>query len=89
MPESEKLWRIWWLWGIPTAWLASALVLAAENARIAGYHGWGNLLDLVRLAAYWFWMRLAWQRSRNVENRLWTPVSRAVLALGLIVNVIA
>ena len=86
MTESEKLWRIWWLWGIPTAWLASALILVAEGARGAGYHAWGDLLDLARLAAYWFWMRLAWRRSGNVDNRLWTPVARIALAAGLVVN---
>ena len=86
MTESEKLWRVWWLWGIPTAWLVSALILVAESARSAGYHSLGALLDLVRLAAYWYWLRLAWQRSGNVDNRIWTPVARIALAAGLVVN---
>ena len=86
MTESEKLWRVWWLWGIPTAWIASALILLAESARGAGHHSLGGLLDLARLAAYWFWLRLAWQRSDNVDNRLWTALARVALAAGLVVN---
>lgn len=89
MTESEKLWRIWWLWGIPTAWGASALIVFAESTRNAGYDGWGNLLDVVRLALYWWWMRLAWKCAGNVENPFWTYASRTLLALGLVVNVLA
>jgi hypothetical protein len=58
----------------------------AESARNAGYQGWGDVLDIARLAVYWFWMRLAWQRSGNVDNRFWTPVARLALATGLVVN---
>lgn len=86
MTESEKLWRVWWLWGIPTAWAASALIVAAESMRNAGYHGGGDVLDVARLAVYWVWMRLAWRRSGNVDNRLWTALARIALAAGLVVN---
>jgi hypothetical protein len=89
MTESEKLWRVWWLWGIPTAWLASALILVAESARSAGYPRGGDLLDVARLALYWWWMRFAWKCARNVENPFWTHASRAVLAIGLVANVLA
>ena len=86
MTTSEKLWRVWWVWGIPVAWATTALVLAAEYARAAGWHGWGHAFDLVRLAVYWWWMRIAWACSRNVANPLWSPLSRAALVLGLGVN---
>jgi hypothetical protein len=89
MTESEKLWRVWWLWGIPTAWAASALIVFAESTRSAGYNSWGDFLDVVRLALYWWWMRLAWKCARNVDNSFWTYASRGVLALGLVVNVLA
>jgi hypothetical protein len=88
MTESEKLWRVWWLWGIPVAWLASALIVVAESARNTGYPGGGDVLDIARLALYWWWMRLAWKCARNVENPFWTYASRALLALGLVVNVL-
>ena len=88
MNGSERLWRIWWLWGIPLAWVASALVVGAELVRNAGNEGWGSAFDVLRLAIYWFWMRAAWKCSRNVENRLWTPLSRGALAAGLVANVL-
>lgn len=83
---SEKLWRVWWLWGMPVAWAASALVVGAEFMRNAGQEGWGSALDIVRFALYWWWMRLAWRSSDNVGNPLWSPVSRVALLLGLTVH---
>jgi hypothetical protein len=84
--RSEKLWRVWWLWGMPVAWTASALVLAAEYSRGAGQHDWGNAFDVARLGLYWWWMRIAWACSANVQNPLWSPLSRAALLLGLTAN---
>ena len=84
--KSEKLWRVWWLWGIPVAWGASALVLGAEYARNAGWEGWGSALDIVRLALYWWWMRIAWSCSGNVTNSAWSPLSRVALMFGLAAN---
>jgi len=84
--SAEKLWRVWWVWGIPVAWAASALVLAAEYARSAGWQTGGHALDLVRLAIYWWWMRIAWSCAGNVANPIWSPLSRAVLVLGLTAN---
>jgi hypothetical protein len=89
MNDAEKLWRVWWLWGIPTAWSASALIFVAESARSAGYHSLGGVLDIARIALYWLWMRFAWKCARNVENPFWTHASRTVLALGLVANAFA
>jgi hypothetical protein len=88
MMTSQKLWQVWWLWGMPMAWAASALLIGAELARNAGQHSWGNLQDIARLALYWWWMRIAWACSGNVVNPLWSPLSRAALLLGLTANVL-
>jgi hypothetical protein len=87
MPGSE-LWKIWWLWGIPVAWIAIVLVLAAEHLRIAGHASAGDLLDIARLAVYWYWCRLAWKCSGNVGNPVWTLLSKGALAAGLFVTVL-
>jgi hypothetical protein len=71
------------------AWTVSALILIAESVRNAGYDGWGNLLDIGRLALYWWWMRMAWKCSGNVDRGFWTLLARIALALGLVVNVLA
>jgi hypothetical protein len=84
----DELWKVWWLWGIPLAWLTTALVLGAEQLRLAGWPVGGDFLDVVRLAVYWFWCRLAWQCAGNVGNPLWTPLSRAALAAGLVATVL-
>jgi hypothetical protein len=89
MREDARLWQAWWLWGIPTAWAISALLVVAENAHGSGHGGWGNALDLARLAVYWWWLRMAWRCSSNVRNPVWTPLSRIALAMGLVVNVLA
>lgn len=80
----EKLWRVWWLWGIPVGWTVSGLIVFAEIARVAGFAGCGDLLDVVRLLVYFGWARLAWRCSHNVEDSRWTPVSRFALGAGLV-----
>ena len=87
MAGSES-WKTWWLWGIPVAWIASALLLAAEGFRVSGLPAAGDLLDVVRLAVYWYWCRLAWRGSGKFGNTLWAFLSRAALSAGLVVTVL-
>ena len=81
----ERLWRIWWICGIPVAWIASALVIGAEAARNAGHPVPADWLDVLRLLIYILWAQLAWHCAHNVEKRIWAPVSRVVLTAGLVV----
>jgi hypothetical protein len=83
----ERLWKVWWLCGIPVAWATSLLVIGAEAARTGGYPATGDGLDVVRLLMYILWAQLAWQCAHNVENRLWEPVSRFALTAGLVLTV--
>ena len=69
------------------AWITSALVLAAEESRVAGHHSLGNLLDLARLAVYWFWCRQAWRCSANAGNPAWNFLSKTALAAGFVLTV--
>jgi hypothetical protein len=82
----ERLWKVWWIAGIPMALTTSALLLVAEHLRYAGFHGWGALLDVARLFVYFAWFRLAWRCSRNVERPFWTRISRCLLAAGLVME---
>jgi len=79
---------VWWLWGLPLAWLTTALLLGAEHLRLAGRPMAGDFLDVLRLAAYWFWCRLAWRSAGNVGNPVWTLLSKAALAAGLAITVL-
>ena len=80
----EKLWKIWWLWGIPVGWTASAFILFAEILRTAGHPGWADLLDVIRLLIYFGWARLAWRCSHNVSDGRWTLASRIALGAGCV-----
>jgi hypothetical protein len=88
MAESERLWRVWWLWGMPVAWATGALVVFAELLRVESYSGWGDFLDLLRLLLYWWWLLMAWKRADNVEQRFWTPIAKTALVAGLLVSVL-
>lgn len=83
-----ELWKVWWLWGIPVAWIATALLLGAEQFRLNGWSPAGDLLDIVRLAVYWFWCRAAWLSSRKVVNPLWTPLARTALGTGGVAHIL-
>jgi hypothetical protein len=80
----EKLWKVWWLWGIPVGWTTSGMMIFAEIIRDAGYWGCGDLIDVIRLLVYFAWARLAWRCSHNVQDRRWTPVSRFALGAGFV-----
>jgi len=84
----DLLWKVWWLWGIPLAWLTTVLILGAEEFRLNGVPVAGDLLDVLRLAVYWFWCRLAWRAAGNVGNPLWTLLTKAALAAGLVATVL-
>ena len=87
MAGSEH-WKIWWLWGAPLAWTVTALLLAAEALRLSGLPLAGDLLDVVRLAVYWFWCRLAWRSSGKVGNPVLALLSKAALSAGLVFTVL-
>ncbi|MDB5810640.1 MAG: hypothetical protein JWN94_2762 [Betaproteobacteria bacterium] len=81
---TERLWKVWWLIGIPVAWATSGMIIGAEMIRAAGYWNWGDLIDVARLVVYFGWARMAWRCSNNVENRRWTPVTRLALGAGFV-----
>lgn len=85
--SADRLWKIWWLWGIPVGWLTIALVIAAEEFREAGWMAAGDFLDVARLSVYWGWCRLAWIASGNasITARL---AARAALAAGFAATVL-
>ena len=81
---TERLWKVWWLWGIPVAWTTSVMIILAEFIRTAGYWGYGDMIDVARLLVYCSWARLAWRCSHNVSDRRWTRVSRIALGAGFV-----
>jgi hypothetical protein len=80
----EKLWKVWWIAGIPLGWATSLLVIIADEMRHVGFHGTGNFLDLVRLLIYFAWARLAWRCSHSVARPVWTAVAQTTLAAGFL-----
>ena len=84
----EKLWKVWWLGGIPVACITAMLVLAAERLRASGASawGWGDACDVARLLVYLAWFRPVWRCSRNVRSIAWTPLARAALSAGLVLS---
>ena len=84
----ERLWKIWWLCGIPVAWFTSALLIAGEELRVAGHAVAADWLDVGRILLYALWARLAWQCAHNVGTWIWSPVSRGALSAGLVLMVL-
>jgi hypothetical protein len=84
----EKLWRVWWLGGIPVGCITAVLVLAAERIRASGAWawGWGDACDVARFLVYLAWFGLAWRCSRNVQSAAWTPLARGALLAGLVLS---
>jgi hypothetical protein len=79
----ERLWKVWWLWGMPVGLATIALAVFAEMLRDAGWSGAGAGLDVLKLLVYLIWFGAAWRCSGNVVNRTWTGIARAAIALAL------
>jgi hypothetical protein len=84
LTREDKLWKVWWIAGIPVAWLVVGLVLLAEGAHSAGYRGAGDLLEVTQFLIYFAWFRLAWRASRNIGHSILRPAAQGVLATGLV-----
>ncbi len=80
----ERLWKVWWIVGIPLGWASGTLEVIAEDMRYADHAGWGNFMDLARFLVFFAWLRLAWRCSHNVERPIWTPMAQATLCAGLL-----
>jgi len=75
--------RSWWLCGVPVIAMLVALSTFAEQRWLAGAPRTAALAEVLRLAVYWGWCRLAWRDAVELR-RGWTPVARAALAAGLV-----
>jgi hypothetical protein len=78
----ERLWRIWWQWGIPLAMFASGLTVLAGMLHEADYRASGDALDVVKFLIYIAWFRMAWRCSKNTDQPLWTNLTRLAVCLG-------
>ena len=80
----ERLWKIWWLGGIPVALSATALTLAAEFARVDGYHRSGDFVDLLKLLVYAAWLTAAWRSAENTTHFPSRLAGRLAVAAGVL-----
>ena len=81
---NERLWRVWWLWGIPVALAASALTVVAGLARDEALYATGALLDALKVLVYAGWLVAAWRCAPNVEDAFWKHAGRAAVALSVV-----
>ena len=84
MSGEERLWKVWWLWGVPVAALATALTLSAEFLRMDGLHSWGEFLDAVKLLVYAAWLTAAWRCAEKAERPAVRIAARLAVAAGVL-----
>jgi hypothetical protein len=80
----ERLWKIWWLGGIPVALAATAFTLSAELMRIDGHHAWGDFLDVLKLLVYAAWIVALWRAAGNAESSLTRVGARFAISAGVL-----
>ncbi len=80
----ERLWKVWWLGGIPVALAATALTLTAEFLRVDGHHSWGNFFDVLKLLACALWFTAAWRSAQNTAHRPSRLAGRIAVAAGVV-----
>ena len=75
----ERLWKVWWYIGVPLA--IGGKVLETLAAR---YPSPVLVSSVAFLVAYIAWCSMAWLCAPNVDQKIWTPIARVVIALGLL-----
>jgi hypothetical protein len=80
----ERLWKIWWLVGVPLRIIGPILVAFIADEFGAGSPFVVLIASLVLLVAYLAWCVMAWRNALNVENMIWASVARVIIVLGLL-----
>lgn len=78
---NARLWKVWWLAGIPVAGLAYGLGVSAEHFRHDEAHFSGALLDTLKFLLCLLWLNVAWRCANNVGRRLWSGIARCAIAV--------
>ncbi|HEY3116951.1 MAG TPA: hypothetical protein VGK54_09430, partial [Chloroflexota bacterium] len=75
----ERLWKVWWYLGVPLA-MAGAVTekLVARSLFLV------LAFAVALLVAYIAWCGMAWRCAPNVDNKIWTPIARVFIVLGLL-----
>ena len=80
----ERLWKVWWylggsvgiVFGLPNLAISEKLVTMALLLVL--------LWSILGLVAYFVLVVMAWRCSPNVDNKIWTPIARVAIVLGLL-----
>ena len=75
----ERLWKVWWYIGAPLA------IAGRVTEKLVATDPFTALVSSVALlVAYIAWCSMAWRCAPNVDNKIWTPIARVVIVLGLL-----
>jgi predicted outer membrane lipoprotein len=80
----ERLWKVWWLVGVPLAGAGAVFNAAASEKLIARYALPVLAFSVALLVAYIAWCGMAWRCAPNVDTKIWTPIARIAIVLGLL-----
>lgn len=74
----ERLWKVWWYVGGPLTMAGAATAkLVADPFLVLAVAG-------ALLVAYFAWCYMAWRCAPNVDTKIWTPIARTLIVLGLL-----
>ncbi|MFC5427220.1 hypothetical protein ACFPTO_00085 [Paraburkholderia denitrificans] len=89
----ERLWKVWWLVGVPL-WIVLEIIwillLNRQKNGLFDVRSPGYWLPAIVGVALWIlWLIAAWRSSPNVVNQMWKWVARVLIVLFVALSVIA
>jgi hypothetical protein len=83
------LWKVWWLIGVPLnigfKILGGIITWASQSSSPA----FSLLLGIAMVLVAIVWCKMAWVCSKNVQNRIWTHLARAMIIISWISSGVA
>ena len=83
----ERLWFVWWVWGLPAQVIYVTLYVLEDDLRSSNDLG-ADLMAACKLVVFCLWATMAWRCSKNVGAAAWTTAARTVLIAAVALTAI-
>tara|TARA_B100001964_G_C13824703_1_gene418867 strand:+ start:135 stop:479 length:345 start_codon:yes stop_codon:yes gene_type:complete len=84
----ERLWKVWWLWGLPLGIVSAVVSVLIEDYADSSNNVTTSIISLLIyifvIVLYLWWVGAAWRCVKNTNNKAWTLIAQFLIIVGLL-----